>query len=236
MDLTSAAPGPVLVLGANSAIARAACQELARRGHPLVLAGRNLEELEQSAADLRDRYGKTVAVEAFDAAQTDGHADMIHRVDQAAEGLQGVLLAFGYLGDPVAAAVQFDEAATIIDANFTGAVSILTHCAEVLKTRPGGFIIGISSVAADRGRQSNYVYGAAKAGLETFLSGLRNRLHRHGVRVITVKPGFVDTPMTAGRARPLFVASPQEVGRRVIEALDGSADVIYTPWFKRLNL
>lgn len=227
----SASKGRVLVLGATSAIARAAAAHLAQRGYDLFLAGRHAETLERNAADLRTRYGVRVDVGIFDATNASTHAAFVAEVDAKADGLMGVVLAFGVLGDQERAKEDFSAAKEVIDANFTGAVSVLTHCASVLEQRGRGFIIGISSVAADRGRQSNYVYGAAKAGLDAFLSGLRNRLHPAGVRVITVKPGFVDTPMTFGKEGMFLVASPEEVGARVVSALDGMQDVVYVPWF-----
>ena len=224
-------PGPVLVLGASSAIARGACAELARRGHRLYLAGRRLDALERDGRDLHHRYGVTVEAGHFDATDLASHDTFIDDVDGRTGGLMGVVVAFGYLGEQARAVTDFSQAATIIAANFTGAASILTHAAERLRGRPGAFIIAISSVAADRGRKSNYVYGAAKAGLETFLSGLRNRLHGEGVRVLTIKPGFVDTPMTFGKEGMFLVADADDVGRRLIAALDGRRDVIYLPWF-----
>lgn len=227
----SAPPGPVLVLGATSAIARAACTELASRGHDLFLAGRNTDALERNATDLRHRFSIEVRCGGFDAVDSDNHADLVDAVGRELGGLQGVLLAFGELGDQEIAKSDFDAAASIIATNFTGAVSILTHCAAALESAGGGFIIALSSVAGDRGRGSNYVYGASKAGLDAFLQGLRNRLHDSGVRVITVKPGFVDTPMTFGRPNMILVASPESVGRRVVRALDGRRDIVYVPWF-----
>ncbi len=121
----------------------------------------------------------------------------------------------------------------IIDSNFTGAASILSHCANHFESMKSGFIIGISSVAGDRGRQSNYVYGAAKGALSLYLQGLRNRLYPGGVRVITIKPGFVDTAMTYGLPGLFLVASPQYMGNRIVAALGKSADVVYLPWFWR---
>jgi short-subunit dehydrogenase len=142
------------------------------------------------------------------------------------------VLAFGYLGDQQAAR-DFSAGAKVIASNFTGAVSILGYCANYLEQLHRGFIIGISSVAGDRGRQSNYVYGAAKGALSLYLQGLRNRLHPGGVRVITIKPGFVDTAMTYGLPGLFLVASPQNIGERIVAALGKSADVVYLPWFWR---
>jgi decaprenylphospho-beta-D-erythro-pentofuranosid-2-ulose 2-reductase len=121
----------------------------------------------------------------------------------------------------------------VIASNFTGAVSILSYCANYFEPLQRGFIIGISSVAGDRGRQSNYVYGAAKGALSLYLQGLRNRLFAKGVRVITIKPGFVDTAMTFGLPGLFLVATPQSIGERIVAALGKSADIVYLPGFWR---
>ncbi|MBI5430028.1 MAG: SDR family oxidoreductase [Nitrosomonadales bacterium] len=223
---------PVLILGATSAIARATAAAFAARGHDLYLASRDLEELRRIAADIHLRHGVEVRYGSFDAEATDTHAEFLQTVIAEMKGLSGVVLAFGYLGDQIAAR-DFSAGAKIIAANFTGAASILSHCANYFEPLQRGFIIGISSVAGDRGRQSNYVYGAAKGALSLYLQGLRNRLYSSGVRVITVKPGFVDTAMTYGLPGLFLVASPQVIGERIARAPGKSADVLYLPWFWR---
>lgn len=222
----------VLILGATSAIARATAAAFAARGYSLYLASRDLEELARSAADLRLRYNVEVRHGLFDAEATDTHEAFFNSVVAALPDLSGVVLAFGYLGDPQAAR-DFGVGARVIASNFTGAASILSYCANYFEPKKSGFIIGISSVAGDRGRQSNYVYGAAKGALSLYLQGLRNRLFASGVRVITVKPGFVDTAMTYGLPGLFLVATPQAIGERIAGALDKSADVVYLPWFWR---
>jgi short-subunit dehydrogenase len=222
----------VLVLGATSAIARATAVAFAERGDALYLASRDEEELRRIAADLRLRYGVEVHYGLFDAEATDTHEAFFNTVVAILPELSGVVLAFGYLGDQQAAR-DFKLGAKVITCNFTGAVSILSLCANYFETLQRGFIIGIASVAGDRGRQSNYVYGAAKGALSLYLQGLRNRLHASGVRVITIKPGFVDTAMTYGLPGLFLVASPQSIGERIVAALGKSADVVYLPWFWR---
>jgi len=224
--------GAVLILGATSAIARATATAFAARGDSLYLASRDEEELRRIAADLRLRYGVKVHCGFFDAEATETHETFFNSVVAHLQDLSGVVLAFGYLGDQRAAR-DFKEGAKVIAANFTGAASILGHCANHFESLQSGFIIGISSVAGDRGRQSNYVYGAAKGALDLYLQGLRNRLHASGVRVITIKPGFVDTAMTYGLPGMFLVASPQYIGERIVAALGRSADVVYLPWFWR---
>jgi len=224
--------GPVLILGATSAIARGAACAFARRGHALYLAARDLPELERITADLAIRYGVAVRCGVFDAEAYSTHSGFLDGVVREMNGLTGVLLASGYMGDSMATR-NFESGSRVIAINFTGAASILGLCADYLEKAGSGFIIGITSVAGDRGRQSNYVYGAAKGALSLFLQGLRNRLFPAGIRVITVKPGFVDTAMTFGMPGLFLVASPADVGERIVKSLEGRVDVVYVPWFWR---
>lgn len=225
--------GPVLILGATSAIARGTAAAFARRGHPLYLAGRDLEELRRDAADLAIRYGVEVRFGSFDAEATEHHASFLQRIVSELGEPAGVLVAFGYLGDQARAAGDFRETQAIINRNFIGAVSILNLCAERMEQGGRGFIAGIASVAGDRGRQSNYTYGAAKGAFALYLQGLRNRLFPAGVRVLTVKPGFVDTGMTFGMPGMFLVATPAAVGERIARAVERGRDVLYVPWFWR---
>jgi len=222
----------VLILGATSAIARATAAAFAARGDTLYLASRDQEELRRISADLRLRFGVKVHHGMFDAEATDTHEAFFKTVISDMPDLSGVVLAFGFLGDQKAAR-DFNTGKHVIAANFTGAASILGLCANHFEPLHYGFIIGISSVAGDRGRQSNYVYGAAKGALSLYLQGLRNRLYSSGVRVITVKPGFVDTAMTYGMPGLFLVASPQYIGKRIVRSLERSGDVVYLPWFWR---
>ncbi|HEX8707282.1 MAG TPA: SDR family oxidoreductase [Pyrinomonadaceae bacterium] len=225
--------GPVLILGATSAIARATAASFAARGYSLFLAGRDLAELERLASDLRIRYGTEVRCGHFDAEDYPAHARFLKEARAEMGGLRGVLLAFGYLGDQALALGDERERELIVARNFTGAVSVLEHCAAALEEEGGGFIIGISSVAGDRGRQSNYIYGSAKGALAIYLQGLRNRLARGGVHVMTVKPGFVDTAMTYGMEGLFLVASPRYIGERIVRAVEKGRDIVYLPWFWR---
>lgn len=222
----------VLILGATSAIARATAAAFAARGDALCLASRDLDELRRIAADLRVRYGVEVQCASFDAQATATHEAFFKSVLAGMPSLSGVVLAFGYLGDQQAAR-NFSVGEKVIASNFTGAASILSLCADHFESLQRGFIIGIASVAGDRGRQSNYVYGAAKGALSLYLQGLRNRLFPSGVRVITIKPGFVDTAMTYGLPGLFLVASPQDIGVRIVASLGKPADVVYLPWFWR---
>lgn len=224
----------VLVLGATSAIARAVAGELAARGHRLLLAGRDPDELERCAADLHIRYGREVATLAFDALEPGRYREFVEAVGGVVEGrLAGMVVAVGTLGDPERAFADGDHAADVLRVNFTALVQVLTPLAQRLAERRAGFILGIGSVAGDRGRQSNFVYGAAKGGFALWLQGLRNRLWPHGVRVVTVKPGFVDTEMTFGLPGLFLVADADAAGRAMVGALDRRRDVVYVPWFWR---
>ena len=222
----------VLIVGATSTIAQAVARQLAVRGNNLVLAGRRIKELDRLARDLRLRHEIQVVVKRFDALETDRHGDFFNACTNAlADELDGVIVAHGYLGSQHDAEQDFNEARTIIETNFTSCVSILEHAAAYLETRGAGYICVISSVAGDRGRQSNYIYGSAKAGLTAYLQGLRNRLFKNRIAVITVKPGFVNTKMTYGQQGTFLVAKPERVARDICRAIQKRKDVVYTPWF-----
>lgn len=218
----------VLVLGAKSDIARALTRRLAAEGFDLYLAARRSDELEADAGDLKVRFGVKADPVEFDMLEQGSHRAMYEGLS---EPPHGVVLAASYMGSQKKAEGDFDEAKEIIGSNYTGAVSILNIAAEDLERRGEGFIIGISSAAGERGRQSNYVYGSAKAGLRALLSGLRHRLFRSGVHVMTVVPGFVDTKMTAHLELPgKLTAQPDEVARDIMKALKKKKDVVFTKW------
>lgn len=224
----------VVVLGATSPIARAVAGELAARGHSLLLAGRDTGELERNAADLAIRHGVEAATIGYDARDAGAARKLLAAVEARTGGeLEGVVAAVGMLGDAERAATDPDYAAGMIQANFTGIVTALTGLANLLAARRAGFIIGIASVAGDRGRQSNHVYGSAKGGFALWLQGLRNRMWHAGVHVLTVKPGFVDTEMTWGLPGMFLVADPKRVATAIVGALDRGRNVIYVPGFWR---
>jgi hypothetical protein len=240
----------VLILGATSDIAKALAYKFASEGYNLTLAARKAERLAEVATDIEIRHNvKSEAVE-FDALDYAGHAAFYEGLSRKPDL---AICVFGYLGQQQKAQVDFAEAEKIINANYTGAVSILNIIANDFEQRRSGVIIGFSSVAGDRGRGSNYFYGSAKAALTTYLSGLRNRLAKANVNVITVKPGFVRTKMTAHLPLPGPVtATPEQVARAVFKAYRAGSHQVYTLWlwrylmwlirnipepiFKRLNL
>jgi decaprenylphospho-beta-D-erythro-pentofuranosid-2-ulose 2-reductase len=223
----------ILILGATSSIARATANEFAAKGYPLYLASRDEIELMRIATDIHLRYGVKVEYGFFDVEAFSDHSLFFEQVIKETGGLSGVLLACGYSSRHQKAIQDFTEAQKILNANFVGCCSILTYCANYFEKQKEGFIIGISSVAGDRGRQSLYLYGAAKAGLNHFLQGLRNRLFSSNVQVITIKPGFVDTPMTFGKPGMFLVASPDSIGKKIVHALDKKRNIVYLPWFWR---
>ncbi len=222
----------LLILGANSDVAYATAQQFAANLQTdLCLASRDLELLEKKARDLEIRYPVKVRAMAFDADDPATHQAFYESLDPRPDG---VITAFGYLGDQTRAQSDFNEARKIIQTNFIGAASILEIVAADFQRRGQGVIIGISSVAGERGRQSNYFYGAAKGALSIYLSGLRNRLNKSGVRVITVLPGFMQTKMTQSLALPgLLTATPEQAAADIFAAYKKSRDVVYTRWFWR---
>lgn len=219
-----------LVLGATSGIGEAVARRLASEGYDLVLAGRSEAPLQANARDLEVRYGVRARVRLFEALDFASHAGWIE--DCAAEiegGLSGVLLCYGAMEDESEAASDPERARRMIDVNFSSPVSILDRAAEHLSARGEGWICALSSVAGVRGRASNFHYGATKAGLSAYLSGLRVRLGRVGVGVIDVRPGIIDTKLTFGLPGLVFPASPERVARDVSKAIRKNRAVVYTP-------
>ncbi|MSQ32321.1 MAG: SDR family oxidoreductase [Dehalococcoidia bacterium] len=225
---------PVLILGATSTIARYSAMSLAKHGHPLYLASRNTEEQKRIAADITIRYGVSVRQGVFDADNIASHAQLIKNVISEMGGLWGVVYAVGYMGKTSPGKGQsIEDAASVIARNLTGAVSVIEAAAAHIESQNSGFIIAISSVAGDRGRRKNYIYGSAKAGLATYIEGLRHRMSGKAVRIVCIKPGLVDTPMTYGMRKGLLMASPAAVGERIAKATEHGHNTIYVPFFWR---
>lgn len=223
----------ILILGATSAMARATAAAFARRGDSLYLAARDNDEASRIAADLNVRYRVSTYSGEFDMAKTDSHESFVGEVVAALGGLDGIVLAAGAMADQKDAEKDFALVETMVQVNYLGVMSVLDRCAKYLQQQKSGFIIGISSVAGDRGRQSNYYYGSTKAALSIYLSGLRNKLQSQGVHVMTVKPGFVDTAMTYGIKGMFLVATPDAIGENIVRAVDKNRDILYLPWFWR---
>lgn len=223
----------ILIIGATSAMARATAAAFARRSDSIYLAARDADEVSRIAADLAVRCQVSTYFGAFDIAQIGSHASFVSHVVDALGGLDGVVLVAGSMADQADAEQDFSLVETMVQVNYLGAMSVLDECAQFLVQQKSGFIIGISSVAGDRGRQSNYYYGSAKGALSIYLSGLRNKLQAASVHVMTVKPGFVDTAMTYGIKGMFLVASPESVGENIVRAVMKNRNVVYLPWFWR---
>jgi len=221
----------MVVLGAASDIARATALAFGRQGWDLHLAGRNAAVLQKIALDLALRTGRDVAWSRFDALDLSSHKAFWESVSAKADG---VLCAVGLLGERPRAGADPAWAQVILQTNFTGLVPVLSLAADTFEERGKGLIIGLGSVAGDRGRGSNYLYGGAKAGFAAFLSGLRGRLAAKGVHVMTVKPGFVATAMTENLKLPKkLTATPERVAADIVEAAAKKRNIVYTPWFWR---
>ena len=222
----------VLVIGAGSAIAEATARIYAGRGDRLFLVARDAVRLDIVADDLRVRSAEQVDVLVADLTDHDRHAEIIAAAMDAMPELDIVLVAHGILPDQENCQQNVEDTLYSIDVNFLSVVALLTPLANQLEERAKGTVAVISSVAGDRGRQSNYVYGSAKSGLNAFLQGMRNRLSKSAVHVLTIKPGFVDTPMTAHiPERGILWAQPEDVAAGIVKAIDKRRNVVYLPGF-----
>lgn len=222
----------VALLGATSSIARATAAQLASRGAELVLAGRDLEELDYTARDLTLRYGVGARTMAFEALDFAAHEDFVGALE--AEGVDGVVVVYGLMPDLREARQDPLRMREVIDVNFTSVVSLFERLAAAFEARQSGFLCAIGSVAGDRGREGNYLYGSTKAALATYLDGLRVRLAKSGVSVVGVRPGFVDTSLTWGVPGVRGAASPDRVARDVVRGIERNRRVVYTPALWRL--
>ncbi len=223
----------ILILGATSAIAHAVARRVARRGGRLALAARDPAKLAANAADLRALGAAEVVEVAFDADDFGRHDAVVDEAWDALGGLDVALVAYGTLPDADAVATDADAAVRAFRLNATSVISVLTLLASRFEAQGDGVIAVLSSVAGDRGRASNSVYGAAKGAVALFAGGLRGRLADKGVAVVTVKPGFVDTPMTAGISKNALFADPDRVAQIIDRAIRRRADVVYAPgWWR----
>lgn len=221
-----------IILGATSSMARAFARKLAERGATLYLAGRDMADLQASAGDCAARGAKAAHAVMFDARIPETFPPILEQMGSE----EGMLNAAVFVGSmPDQSAIDADPSlidGTITD-SFAGPARFLQMLAPMMEERGGGTVVGVGSVAGDRGRIGNYVYGSAKAGFHTYLSGLRNRLNRAGGHVVTVKPGFVDTAMTWGIEGMFLVATPEKVAEDLLKAVEKKKNVIYTPFFWR---
>lgn len=214
---------PVVILGARSDIGRAIARRYAESGAAIVLAARKVETLEADRSDLAIRFNVPVSLAEFDV--TDAEPDLFF--DSLKEKPGTVIMVAGLLGVQVEAEADDRTSAEMMHTNYAGPARFLLAAARAMDKRGSGCIVGISSVAGDRGRRSNFIYGSAKAGLTAFLSGLRNRWVGK-IHVITVKPGFVATRMTAGmKLSPWLTGRPDEVAKAVLNAQKHGRDIVY---------
>lgn len=224
-------PTAVLALGATSAIAEATLRLFAERGARFYLVARSQNKLDAVAADLRTRGASGVATHVMDLDDTAAHPAMLAAAAQSLGTIEMALLAHGVLGDQAEAEASYSAAEAVFHTNFLSAVSLITWLANYFEPMGQGTLAVISSVAGDRGRKSNYVYGTSKGALSIFLDGVRNRIDRAGVQVLTIKPGFVATPMTAHLAQGPLFAKPSQVAQGIVKAIEKRRDVVYLPAF-----
>ncbi|HZG23093.1 MAG TPA: SDR family oxidoreductase [Chitinophagaceae bacterium] len=221
----------VLILGSTSDMAIAIARKFASEKYDIQLAARNVEQIGPLQSDIKIRYQVSCSVLPFNATEFETHQAFFANLTPKPDV---TVCVFGYMGDNEAAVADWNEAQKVIHTNYTGAVSILNVAASYYMTVKKGTIVGISSVAGERGRQSNFMYGSAKAGFTAYLSGLRNRMFRENVHVVTVLPGFVYTRMTENLKLPKpLTAEPSEIGEAVYSASINKKDIIYVRWFWR---
>jgi decaprenylphospho-beta-D-erythro-pentofuranosid-2-ulose 2-reductase len=224
----------ILIVGGTSAMAEACARMWAQRGDALFLAARNEKQLASVVDDLKARGAGRIGSQIFDANDFEKHGELLAEATAFMGGLDTVLIAHGTLTDQPRAQAEQTYAIREISTNGISVVSLMSLAGELFAKQGHGAIAVISSVAGERGRQSNYVYGSAKAMVSAFASGMRQRLSKQGVRVITIKPGFVDTPMTADFKKGPLWAKPEQVAKDISKAIDKGQSVVYTPGFWRL--
>jgi short-subunit dehydrogenase len=223
----------IFIVGATSAIAEATARLFASEGNSLFLAARSPTGLQVLADDLRVRGAIVAGAATFDARDIHSLPSLVDTASSGLGGMDQALIAYGTLSDQSACVDSLDRLQEEFAVNALSVMALCLRIGSHLAQQRGGVLAVISSVAGDRGRQSNYVYGSAKAAVSVFLSGLGQQLSRSGVRVVTIKPGFVDTPMTAGFKKGPLWATPARVARDIQRAMDGGKPVLYTPWFWR---
>lgn len=223
----------ILILGATSAIAEHTARRYAERGAQLMLVARDQDKLKRLSEDLVIRGAGKAEWQALDLNDTTRHEKLLVQTEKQLGGLDLVLIAYGTLGEQAAGEQDYAAALHELETNCLSVLSLLTLIGNRFEAQQSGSIAVISSVAGDRGRQSNYIYGTAKGALTIFLQGLRNRLHRAGVQVLTIKPGFVDTPMTREFKKGLLWVKPEVIAAGIVKAVDKRKDVVYLPFFWR---
>lgn len=227
-------PHRVLIFGATSAIAQATARRLLQQGCDLYLVGRNPDKLRTTLDDLKVRAApnQIIAGQSVDLDHLHAQSQLFDVAQTALGSIDAVIIAHGTLPNQKDCEADFSHALAALHTNGVSAIALADEAARRMLAQQQGMIVAISSVAGDRGRQSNYVYGTAKGMLNLYLQGLRNRLAPAGIRVLTIKPGFVDTPMTAAfDKKGLLWASPDDIARGIVRAMRRQRDEVYLPWF-----
>ena len=224
----------ILITGAASAIAQATARLYAKEGASLFLVDRDSTRLAAVANDLKVRGATQVHTKTLDLNQFAQHQALLDEAIGQLGSIDIALIAHGTLPKQKECEQSWEKTSAELTTNFISAASLLTRLANYFETKQAGTIAVISSVAGDRGRASNYVYGSAKGALTIFTDGLRNRLHKRGVHVLTIKPGFVDTPMTADFKKGFLWAKPEAIARGIYRAIEDKEDKVYLPGFWRL--
>lgn len=222
----------ILIIGATSTIATACARLWAAQGAEFFLVARNSEKLEQTASDLQARGASKVTSHTLDATDIAAHPQMVESCVATLHQIDIALIAHGTLPDQKKCEQSVEVALQELANNATSVIALLTLLANQFEKQQCGTLAVISSVAGDRGRHSNYLYGTAKAAVSTYCEGLRARLFKVGVHVMTIKPGFVNTPMTQGLPLPAaLVAQPEKVAAQITRGIDKKIDTLYTPKF-----
>jgi len=222
----------VLIIGAKSDIAKEVARVYAKNGYDLYLAARDSDSLKELANDIRLRSSVDAQTKELDLLEFGSHQGFY---ESLVPKPIGVIVVAGYMAEQKECQNDWSKALNTINTNYTGAVSILNIVANDFEKNKNGFIVGVSSVAGDRGRKANYIYGSSKAAFSAYLSGLRNRLYDSGVKVLTVKPGFVNTKMTEGLDLPAkLTAEPEDVALDIYKAQQKGKDILYTKSIWRL--
>jgi len=232
MSVSERVPKRILVLGATSGIAQACIRLWAARGDSLFLVARNADKLNAVAADASIRGAAHVDTAAADLDDTAAHPALLAHAVNSLAGLDIAFIAFGVLGD--SGDHSFASAEAVLHTNLVAPVSAITWLGDYFAQRHMGTLAVMSSVAGDRGRKSNYIYGASKAGLSAFVDGLRNRIDREGVRVMTIKPGPVRTAMTESMKGSEKFADVEKVAATLVKEIDKGTDVVYVPGIWRI--
>jgi len=223
----------ILILGATSAIAKHTTRLFAADEHSLYLVARNEDKLASMKQDMLVRGAQDINYETLDLADDKPHADLIKRVTDTMGSIDTVFIASGTLANQNDSAKNYENTLKELQINCLSVISLLTILANQMEQQGSGSIAVISSPSGDRGRQSNYIYGTAKGALTIFLQGLRNRLSKSNVHVLTIKPGFVDTPMTKDFKKGFLWVNPEVISKGIYNAIKKKREVIYLPFFWR---